>query len=95
MSAASRTPPPSCPSCSDPEPAWEIASPVRAIDRLRFDAAGLTELGLFPPEEGIEPLGRPVISCVACGTLASAEIGEAVLKAVIATGQPLRPARDA
>jgi len=95
MSAANRTPPPVCPTCSDPEPAWEIASPVRANDLVRFDAAGLKELGLFPPEEGMEPLGRPVVSCVACGTVAGDETAEGVLRAVVAAARPARTPGDA
>ena len=90
MHRANSTPPPVCPSCSSQEPAWEIASPVRADDRVHFDASGLTELGLFPPDGGMEPLGRPVISCAACGTAASDETGEAVLAAVVAAGRPHR-----
>jgi hypothetical protein len=95
MSTTDRIPPPSCPACSDPAPAWEIASPVMAEDRVRFDAAGLTEMGLFAPEYGLAPHGRPVITCAACGTAADAVVGEAVLQAVVATSRPHRTPGDA
>ncbi len=95
MSAANRVPPPACPACSDPEPAWEIASPVMAEDRVRFDSAGLTEMGLFVPDHGLAPHGRPVITCAACGTAADAPVGESVLKAVVAAGRPHRTPGDA
>lgn len=95
MSAPDRVPPPVCPACSDPAPAWEIASPVMAEDRVRFDIGGLTELGLFPPDYGLAPHGRPVVTCAACGTPADALVGEAVLKAVVAAGRPHRTPGDA
>jgi hypothetical protein len=95
VAVPARIAPPVCPSCADPEPAWEIASPVRATDLVRFDAAGLTEVGLFPPEDGLEPLGRPAVSCAACGTVAAAGTSEAVLKALIAAGKPFRTPGDA
>ena len=95
MSPANHTPPPVCPTCSDAAPAWEIASPVRANDLVRFDANGLKELGLFPPNDAMEPLGRPVVSCVACGTAAGEETSDLVLKAVVGPGMPLRTPGDA
>ena len=95
MCAAKRNEPPACPACSDPAPAWQIASPVMAEDRVRFDAAGLVELGLFPPDEGLAAHGRPVVRCAACGTRAGAELGEAVLAAVVAAGRPQRTPGDA
>ena len=95
MPGRDRMPPPVCPSCSDPEPAWEIASPVRATDLVRFDAGGLTEVGLFPPDDGLEPLGRPVVTCASCGTAAEDVTSESVLKAVVAAGKPFRTPGDA
>jgi hypothetical protein len=49
-----------------------IDSPVAAIDRVRIDRSGLKLVGLVKPAEGFEPLGRPVIRCVACGAVAEA-----------------------
>jgi hypothetical protein len=95
MSAAKRPGPPTCPACSDPEPAWEVASPVMAEDRIRFDASGVVELGLFPPEDGLVAHGRPVITCADCGTRADPDLGEAVLSAVVAAGRPHRARGDA
>lgn len=95
MSAARRPAPPSCPACADPDPAWEIASPVMAEDRVRFDATGLTELGLFPPDGGLAPHGRPVVTCGICGTPADDGLAEAVLKAVVASTRPYRTPGDA
>jgi hypothetical protein len=95
MSAANRPGPPPCPACSDPEAAWEIASPVMAEDRIRFGASGVVDLGLFPPDEGLAAHGRPEITCVHCGTRADAELREVVLSAVVAAGQPHRARADA
>lgn len=86
---------PACPSCSDPDPRWEIASPVAAEDRVRLDAAGMIELGLFKPEEGLEPLGRPVVRCVACGAVAGEDTGSAVLRAAVSATHIHRTPGDA
>lgn len=95
MSVSRRPAPPRCPACSDPDPAWEIASPVMAEDRVRFDSTGLAELGLFPPDGGLVPHGRPAISCVICGTPADDMLAEAVLNAVVTAGKPHRTPGDA
>jgi len=95
MQAAGRPGPPTCPACSNPTPAWEIASPVMAEDRVRFDASGVTELGLFPPDDGLAAHGRPVISCAHCGSRAGDDLGESVLIAVVANGTPHRTRGDA
>ena len=50
---------PLCPACHSPEAAWEIDSPVRALDRVILDPSGLRLLGLVTPNEGLEPIDRP------------------------------------
>jgi hypothetical protein len=76
---------PACPACSASE-GWMIDSPVSATDRLRLDASGVHLLGLFPPEEGLEPLGHPIISCAACATIAEAEELRAAVLGAATTG---------
>jgi hypothetical protein len=63
---------PACPACGAVD-GWIIESPVAAIDRARVDASGLELLGLFAPEDGLEPIGRPAIACAACATIADIE----------------------
>jgi hypothetical protein len=57
---------PLCPACRSPSAAWEIDSPVRAVDRAILDLGGLRLLGLIVPGEGLEPVDRPEIRCAAC-----------------------------
>lgn len=74
---------PLCPACHSPVAAWEIDSPVRALDRVVLDPNGLRLLGLVTPAEGLEPLDRPLIYCAACrepatnGTLRDAVLAAA------------------
>ena len=72
-----------------------LSQSLSVYERVRFDIGGLTELGLFPPDYGLAPHGRPVVTCAACGTPADALVGEAVLKAVVAAGRPHRTPGDA
>ncbi|MCI0583440.1 MAG: hypothetical protein L0227_11245 [Chloroflexi bacterium] len=57
---------PLCAACHSPSAAWQIDSPVRALDRAVLDPGGLRLLGLAAPDEGLEPLDRPEIRCAAC-----------------------------
>jgi hypothetical protein len=57
---------PLCPACHSDTAAWEIDSPVRALDRVILDPGGLRLLGLAAPVEGLEPVDRPEIRCAAC-----------------------------
>jgi len=84
---------PLCPSCHSPTAAWEIDSPVRAIDRAVLDPSGLQLLGLAAPEEGLEPLDHPEIRCAACAVPATEPVlRDAVLAAATAAtrGEPPR-----
>lgn len=58
---------PLCPACHSPTAAWQIDSPVRALDRAILDPGGLRLLGLMAPADGLEPVDRPEIRCAACG----------------------------
>lgn len=87
---------PLCPACQSPTAAWEIDSPVRAVDRVEIDARGLRILGLTTPAEGLEPVDRPVIRCAACGSLAETSIiRDAVLAAASAVTKGEAPRFDA
>lgn len=84
---------PLCPECHSPTAAWEIDSPVRAIDRAVLDPNGLQLLGLAAPEDGLEPLDRPEIRCAACSAPATQTLlRDAVLAAATAAtrGEPPR-----
>lgn len=87
---------PLCPNCQSPTAAWEIDSPVRAIDRAILDPAGLQLLGLATPAGGLEPLDRPEIRCAACATPAlEALLRDAVLTAATAATRGEAPRFDA
>jgi hypothetical protein len=84
---------PLCPACHSPAAAWEIDSPVRALDRVILDPAGIRLLGLAAPAEGLEPVDRPEIRCAACRVPAmEAALRDAVLGAATAAtrGEPPR-----
>jgi len=84
---------PLCPSCHSATAAWEIDSPVRAIDRAVLDPHGLRLLGLATPDDGLEPLDRPDIRCAACAVPATeVALRDAVLAAATAAtrGEPPR-----
>ena len=95
MTETTAVPTPSCPACSDPAARWEIVSPVAAEDRVLVDPDGMTELGLFVPDDGLEPLGRPVVRCGACRTAASDAVAEVVLQAATGAGKSRRTPGDA
>ena len=78
---------PTCPACGRTD-GWIIDSPVGAIDRVRLDGSGLTEVGLFAPDDGFDPLGRPLISCAGCETVAE---GEELRAAVLVAAAPRPP----
>jgi hypothetical protein len=87
---------PLCPNCQSPAAAWEIDSPVRAIDRAVLDPSGLHLLGLATPEDGLEPVDRPEIRCAACGTPASGgSLRDGVLAAATAATRGEAPRFDA
>lgn len=87
---------PLCPACHSPAVAWEIDSPVRALDRAVLDHGGLRLLGLAVPEEGLEPIDRPEIRCVACRAPATeTAIRDAVLAAATAASRGEAPRFDA
>jgi hypothetical protein len=86
---------PRCTGCSDATPRWEILSPVAAEDRVRLDGDGIAELGLFAPDGGLEPLGRPVVRCLECGTPAHEDVAQAVLRAAVVANRGTRTPGDA
>lgn len=88
-------PVPTCPACSEPGSRWEITSPVAAEDRVLVEPEGMTELGLFTPDDGIEPLGRPVIRCAACRAVAAEPLADLVLQAAAGAGKSRRTPGDA
>lgn len=84
---------PLCPACHDTAAAWEIDSPVRALDRVILDPGGLRLLGLAAPEGGLEPVDRPEIRCAACRAAATDRgLRDSVLTAAAAAtrGEPPR-----
>ncbi len=87
---------PLCPACHSPAAAWEIDSPVRALDRVVLDPQGLRLLGLIAPEDGLEPVDRPLIRCVACREPATdVALRDAVLAAASAATRGEAPRFDA
>ena len=87
---------PICPSCTSDSAAWTIDSPVRAHDRAIIDPSGIRLLGLLAPDEGLEPIDRPVITCGSCGILATdPTLRDAVLSAATAASRGLPPRFDA
>lgn len=82
---------PSCPACASSD-GWIIDSPVGAVDRVRLDGSGVEELGLIAPAEGLAPLGRPEISCAACGVGTEDErLRGGILGAAVAAGRGRGP----
>lgn len=87
---------PLCPTCHSPTAAWEIESPVRALDRAVLDPAGLRLLGLASPVDGLEPLDRPDIRCAACHEPATeGTLRDQVLAAATAATRGEAPRFDA
>ncbi len=87
---------PICPICQSSSAAWQIDSPVRAVDRVVVDPSGLNLLGLHAPAEGLEPVDRPVITCVACNASATEPtLRDAVLAAASAAARGESPRFDA
>lgn len=87
---------PVCPACQSPTAAWQIDSPVRAHDRAVIDPTGMKLLGLRTPDDGLEPVDRPEITCVACGVPATeAVLRDAVLAAATAASRGESPRFDA
>jgi hypothetical protein len=87
---------PLCPACHSPSAAWEIDSPVRAIDRAVLDPSGLRLLGLAVPDDGLEPVDRPEIRCAACRVPATdAGLRDQVLGAATAATRGEAPRFDA
>lgn len=87
---------PLCPACHSPVAAWQIDSPVRALDRVVLDPNGLRLLGLVTPDEGLEPVDHPLIRCAACRAEASDErLRDAVLVAASAATRGEAPRFDA
>lgn len=94
MSPASAVP--ICPACQSPAGAWQIDSPVRAIDRVQIDVVGMHLQGLHAPAEGLEPVDHPGIACVACGVPATDQaLRDAVLAAATAAARGESPHFDA
>ena len=87
---------PLCPECQSPTAAWEIDSPVRALDRVVLESGGVRLLGLMTPEEGLEPVDRPMIRCAACRAPApDGPLRDAVLVAATAATRGETPRFDA
>ena len=87
---------PLCPACNSTSAAWQIDSPVRAHDRAIIDPSGISLHGLHAPEDGLEPVDRPEIQCVACGASATDEaLRDAVLAAATAASRGESPRFDA
>ena len=87
---------PLCPACKSPSAAWEIDSPVRALDRAILDPDGLRLLGLAAPGEGLEPVDRPEIRCAACHVPATdSRLRDQVLTAASAATRGDAPRFDA
>lgn len=87
---------PLCPACHSPSGSWQIDSPVRALDRVVIDRSGLRLLGLQTPDEGLEAVDRPIISCSACQHIAvDVVIRDAVLAAASAAARGESPRFDA
>jgi len=87
---------PLCPACQSPTAAWEIDSPVRALDRAILHPGGLRLLGLAAPAEGLEPVDRPEIRCAACHVPASGgTLRDQVLAAATAANRGEAPRFDA
>lgn len=87
---------PLCPACHSPAAAWEVESPVRAMDRTLLDLTGLRLLGLGAPADGLEPLGPPEIRCAAChATAEDVALRDAVLGAATAAARGETPRFDA
>jgi hypothetical protein len=87
---------PLCPACHSPSAAWEIDSPVRAIDRAVLDPSGLRLLGLAVPDDGLEPVDRPEIRCAACRVSATdAGLRDQVLGAAATAKRGEAPRFDA
>ena len=87
---------PLCPACHSPEAAWEIDSPVRALDRVILDPSGLRLLGLVTPDDGLEPVDHPAIRCLACRAEAvDASLRDTVLAAASAATRGEAPRFDA
>jgi len=88
--------PPLCPACHSTAAAWEIDSPVRALDRVILDLSGLRIFGLAAPENGLEPVARPEIRCASCGApAADGGLRDAVLAAATAATRGEAPRLDA
>ncbi len=85
---------PRCEGCGEAS-RWEIVSPVAAEDRVRLHGDELVELGLFAPAGGLEPLGRPVVRCLECGTEAGENVAQEVLRAAVAANRGTRTPGDA
>ena len=87
---------PLCPACQSPEAAWQIDSPVRALDRVVIDFSGLRLHGLHAPAEGLEPVDHPGIACLACSAPATdPTLRDSVLAAATAAARGESPRFDA
>lgn len=87
---------PLCPACQSSTAAWQIDSPVRALDRVVIDPGGLRLDGLRTPTDGLEPVDRPEITCVSCGVVATdVALRDAVLAAATAAARGEQPRFDA
>ncbi len=87
---------PLCPACQSPDAAWQIDSPVRALDRVVIDFTGLRLQGLHAPTEGLEPVGHPDIACATCGAPATdPTLRDTVLAAASAVARGESPRFDA
>lgn len=87
---------PLCPACHSPSAAWQIDSPVRALDRVVLSPGGLRLLGLAAPDEGLEPVDRPEIRCAACHVPATeVALRDQVLTAATAATRGEAPRFDA
>lgn len=87
---------PLCPACHSPAAAWQIDSPVRAVDRVVIDPTGMRQLGLHAPADGLEPVDRPAIRCSKCRAPATeTSLRDAVLAAASAATRGEAPRFDA
>jgi hypothetical protein len=87
---------PLCPACHSDSAAWEIDSPVRALDRAILDMGGIRLLGLGVPDGGLEPVDRPEIRCAECRAPATeGTLRDQVLAAATAATRGEPPRLDA
>ncbi|MES2210781.1 MAG: hypothetical protein V4515_11445 [Chloroflexota bacterium] len=61
-----------------------------------IDPSGLHLQGLHPPDDGLEPVGHPIIACAGCGLVAAEQaLRDIVLAAASAAARGESPRFDA